>query len=135
VAARSRARKRALDVLFEADQRGVDPLTVLDRISEKDEINPLVSTLVRGVVEHQAVIDETIETYAEGWPLTRMPAVDRAIARVGVYELLYSDDVPDAVAVDEAIKLATELSTDDSPAFLNGLLGRIADIKHRISRD
>jgi N utilization substance protein B len=90
--------------------------------------------LINGVVEHQSVIDETIETYSEGWPLSRMPAVDRAIARVAVFELLYSEEVPDAVVIDEAVTLASQLSTDDSPAFLNGLLGRIAAIKNRISR-
>lgn len=133
MAARSKARKRALDILFEADQRDVSASEVLDRASQ-DEINDYVAVLINGVVEHQSVIDETIETYSEGWPLSRMPAVDRAIARVAVFELLYSEEVPDAVVIDEAVTLASQLSTDDSPAFLNGLLGRIAAIKNRISR-
>jgi N utilization substance protein B len=133
VAARSKARKRALDILFEADQREVSATEVLER-AEKDELNEYVSVLIHGVLAHQAVIDETIETYSEGWPLSRMPAVDRAISRVAVFELLYSEEVPDAVVIDEAVTLASQLSTDDSPAFLNGLLGRIAAIKNRISR-
>ena len=133
MAARSKARKRALDILFEADQRDVSASEVLDRASQ-DEINDYVAVLINGVVEHQSVIDETIETYSEGWPLSRMPAVDRAVARVAVFELLYSEEVPDAVVIDEAVTLASQLSTDDSPAFLNGLLGRIAAIKNRISR-
>ena len=133
MAARSKARKRALDILFEADQREVSASEVLERASQ-DEINDYVAVLINGVVAHQSVIDETIETYSEGWPLSRMPAVDRAIARVAVFELLYSDEVPDAVVIDEAVTLASQLSTDDSPAFLNGLLGRIAAIKNRISR-
>ena len=133
MAARSKARKRALDILFEADQRDVSASDVLARAAG-DELNVYVAQLISGVLDHQSVIDETIETYSEGWPLSRMPAVDRAIARVAVYELLYNDDVPDAVAIDEAVTLASELSTDESPVFLNGLLGRIAAIKHRISR-
>ena len=133
MAARSKARKRALDILFEADQREVSASEVLERAS-RDEINDYVAALINGVVAHQSVTDETIETYSEGWPLSRMPAVDRAIARVAVFELLYSEEVPDAVVIDEAVTLASQLSTDDSPAFLNGLLGRIAAIKNRISR-
>jgi N utilization substance protein B len=133
VAARSKARKRALDILFEADQRDVSASEVLTRAAA-DELNVYVSELISGVLQHQAVIDETIETYSEGWPLSRMPAVDRAIARIAVYELLYNEEIPDGVAIDEAVTLASDLSTDDSPVFLNGLLGRIAAIKHRISR-
>ena len=133
MAARSKARKRALDILFEADQRGVSATEVLQRAA-LDELNEYVSTLIHGVLAHTLVIDETIETYSEGWPLSRMPAVDRAICRVAVFELLYSDDVPDAVVIDEAVTLASQLSTDESPAFLNGLLGRISAIKHRLSR-
>ncbi|MEY4323101.1 MAG: hypothetical protein RL410_882 [Actinomycetota bacterium] len=133
MAARSKARKRALDILFEADQRDVSASEVLTRAAA-DELNVYVSELISGVLQHQAVIDETIETYSEGWPLSRMPAVDRAIARIAVYELLYNEEIPDGVAIDEAVTLASDLSTDDSPVFLNGLLGRIAAIKHRISR-
>jgi len=135
VAARSKARKRALDVLFEADQRSAAALEILARNSDaaSSDLNPLVAEIVEGVVAHSATIDETIATYSEGWPLERMPAVDRAIARMATFELLYSPAVDDAVVIDEAVTLAFEISTDESPAFLNGLLGRIAAIKHRLS--
>lgn len=131
MAARSKARKRALDVLFEADQRRVDPTSVLDDLRSRGEQppNPYSSALVDGVVAHRARIDELIGSYAVGWPLDRMPAVDRAILRLAVYELLWEDDVPDAVVVDEAVELAKQLSTDESPAFVNGLLGRLVDLK------
>lgn len=131
MSARSKARKRALDVLFEAEARGVAPTALLDeRIAEADTPpNPYVAVLVAGVHEHRNRIDELIGTYAVGWSLDRMPAVDRAVLRLGVFEVLWSDDVPDAVAVDEAVALARSLSTDDSPAFVNGLLGRILELK------
>ncbi|MGZ6338833.1 MAG: transcription antitermination factor NusB, partial [Candidatus Limnocylindrales bacterium] len=85
-----------------------------------------------GVVAHAERIDELIETYSMGWPLDRMPAVDRALLRMAVFELLYADDVPDSVVVDEAVELAKQLSTDDSPAFVNGLLGRLLELKPRL---
>lgn len=131
IGARSKARKRAVDVLFEADQRGVPALDVLAaRIAAADpELNPYTLTMVRGVVEQRARLDELISTYAQGWSLERMPAVDRALLRLGAWEVLYSDEVPDAVAVDEAITLATSLSTDDSPTFVAGLLGRLVELK------
>ncbi|MEY2634375.1 MAG: transcription antitermination factor NusB [Actinomycetota bacterium] len=137
VSARTKARKRALDVLFEADQRSVSAQEVLTRIAADASVplNPWVATLVEGVTAHAVTIDETIETYSEGWALDRMPAVDRALARIAVYELVYESEVPDAVTIDEIVSLASEISTDESPAFLNGLLGRIAAIKHRISLD
>lgn len=135
MAARTRARKRALDILFEADQRESSPLDVLQRTAEQDPLNEYVAVLVRGVVEHQAVIDETIETYSKEWPLDRMPAVDRALARIGCFELLYSESVPGVVAIDEIVSLASDISTDDSPNFLNGLLSRISSIKSRINLD
>ena len=129
--ARTKARKRALDVLFEADQRGVDPLAVLaDRTEAADPpVREHTTRLVEGVVAHGERIDALIETYSEGWPLDRMPAVDRALLRLSVFELLYVDDVPDAVVIDEAVGLATELSTDESPAFVNGLLSRLQGLK------
>ena len=124
--ARSKARKRALDTLFEAEQRRIDPRTVLrTKVDSADAVNPYTVTLVEGVHAHQARIDELIGTYAVGWSLDRMPAVDRAVLRLGVFEVLWSDDVPDAVAVDEAVELARSLSTDDSPNFVNGLLGSV----------
>lgn len=131
MAARSKARKRAVDVLFEADQRGLDPATVLaDRLRQADPpVNEYTVTLVEGVLARRERIDELLSTYAHGWTLDRMPAVDRAVLRLGTWEILYSDDVPDAVAVDEAVELSRSLSTDESPAFVNGLLGRILQLK------
>ena len=133
MAARRKARKRALDVLFEADQRRTEPVDVLAaRIAEPgmESALPQYSVeLVEGVVAQRPTIDELITTYSHGWNLERMPAVDRAILRLGAWEILFNDDVPDAVAVDEAVELARELSTDDSPSFVNGLLGRIVDLK------
>ncbi|HEY3438412.1 MAG TPA: transcription antitermination factor NusB [Actinotalea sp.] len=131
--ARSKARKRALDVLFEADQRRTAPREVLAaRIVEPgtEASLPQYSVdLVEGVLDHQERIDELIETYAHGWTLDRMPAVDRAALRLGAWEILFNDDVPDAVAVDEAVELVRALSTDDSPTFVNGLLGRLVELK------
>ena len=128
MAARSKARKRALDILFASELRSEDPVVALDRAIEAGEgpTNDYTSTLVRGVVEHQARIDEVLTAYSKGWTLGRMPAVDRNVLRIGVYELLWGDpDVPETVAVSEALHLVQDLSTDDSPAFVNGLLGSI----------
>jgi len=131
IGARSKARKRAVDVLFEADQRDVPALDVLAaRVAAADPaLNPYTVAMVNGVVEQRARLDELISTYAQGWSLERMPAVDRALLRLGAWEVLYSDEVPDAVAVDEAITLARSLSTDDSPTFVAGLLGRLVELK------
>ncbi|MCL3862834.1 transcription antitermination factor NusB [Actinotalea sp. K2] len=133
MSARSKARKRALDVLFEADQRGLAPLQVLsDRIAQPgtEASLPQYSVdLVEGVLDQRDRIDELIATYAHGWSLDRMPAVDRAVLRIGAWEILFNDEVPDAVAVDEAVELARALSTDDSPTFVNGLLGRLVELK------
>jgi transcription antitermination protein NusB len=127
VAARSKARKRAVDLLYEADLRGADPVSTLaERIALADPpISDYTVELVEGVTEHRQAIDELLSSYAEGWTLERMPGVDRAVLRVGLYELLWSSDVPDAVAIDEAVELAKALSTDESPRFVNGLLGRV----------
>ncbi len=129
--ARSKARKRALDVLYEADQRGTDPLeTLRERLAQSDPPVPEYAvTLVEGVVAHRVRIDELLETYAQDWTLERFPAVDLAILRIGAFELLWCDDVPDGVAVSEAVELAASLSTDDSPAFVNGLLARLLQLK------
>ena len=129
--ARSKARKRALDVLYEAAQRGTDPLgTLRERLAQSDPPVPEYAVeLVEGVVRHRARIDELLTTYAEGWTLDRMPPVDLAALRLGTYELLWCDEVPDAVAVDEAVELVKTLSTDESPAFVNGLLGRLVQLK------
>lgn len=131
MSARRKARKRALDILFEAEQRRLDPGRLLaDRIPGAQPPIPEYSvTLVEGVVENRARIDETLATYSQGWALDRMPAVDRALLRMATYELVWADDVPDAVVIDEAIELARDLSTDDSPAFVNGLLSRILSLK------
>jgi N utilization substance protein B len=133
VAARTKARKRALDLLFEAEQRGVNAADLLrERLAAPVTEAPLsefTADLVMGVVEHWAQVDELISTYSQGWTLQRMPAVDRAILRLGAYEVLYSTDVPEPVAISEWVGLATELSTDDSPRFVNGLLGRLAEVK------
>ena len=129
--ARSKARKRALDVLYEADQRQADPLETLKvRLAQSDPPVPEYAvTLVEGVVAHRARIDELLETYAQEWTLDRFPAVDLAVLRIGAYELLWCADVPDEVAVSEAVELSASLSTDDSPAFVNGLLGRLLQLK------
>ncbi len=127
MSARSKARKRALDVLFECDARDVVPTDLLaERIAEADPpVNDYTARLVRGVQEHIGRIDELLSSYSEGWTLERMPAVDRNALRIGVFEVVYVDDVPDAVAVTEAVDLVRDLSTDESPAFVNGVLGAI----------
>jgi N utilization substance protein B len=127
MAARSKARKRALDIIFECEVRGLPLGATLDErvIAGEPPVNEYTVTLIRGIVDHQARIDELISTYAQGWSLERMPAVDRNVLRLGVLEVLYVDDVPDAVAVSEAMNLVRELSTDESPAFVNGVLGNI----------
>ena len=128
MAARSKARKRALDILFASELRSEDPVVALERAIEAGEgpTNDYTTTLVRGVVEHRQRIDEVLTTYSKGWTLSRMPAVDRNVLRIGVYELLWGDDdVPHTVAVSEALHLVQDLSTDDSPAFVNGLLGSV----------
>ncbi|KAB2811188.1 transcription antitermination factor NusB [Pimelobacter simplex] len=125
--ARTKARKRALDVLYAADLRGESGVEALERVTAEAEApaNPYTAVLVRGVSEHQARIDEVLEEFSTDWSLTRMPAVDRNVLRIGVWELLWADDVPDTVAVTEAMTLVRELSTDESPAFVNGVLGAI----------
>ena len=127
MSARSKARKRALDLLFASELRSEDPVEALDAaiVAGEGPTNEYTSVLVRGVAEHQARIDELLGEYSQGWTLGRMPAVDRNVLRIGVYELLYADDVPDAVAVTEAMALVRDLSTDDSPSFVNGVLGHI----------
>jgi N utilization substance protein B len=134
--ARRKARKRALDVLYEADQRDMSPVEVLvsylQRIEKPhpDHLEYAVS-LIEGVAAHLDRIDELISSYAEGWTLDRMPVVDRNIARIAVYELLYVAEIDDPVAISEAVELAKQMSTDDSPRFLNGILGRIAEFATR----
>jgi N utilization substance protein B len=134
--ARRKARKRALDVLFEADLRDKSPTAVLtDYVARLDRPLPghldYAIGLVNGVAAHLDRIDELIASYAEGWTIDRMPVVDRNLARIAVYELLYVDEIDDAVAITEAVELARQMSTDDSPRFLNGLIGRIAEYASR----
>lgn len=139
--ARTRARKRAVDILYEADQRGGSAtsdgraVTATSVLAER-LVHPGAQTavpeyaveIVEGVVAHSERIDEVLATFSQGWTLARMPAVDRAILRMGTWEVLYNADVDDPVAIDEAVGLAKELSTDESPSFVNGLLARIADL-------
>jgi transcription antitermination protein NusB len=129
---RHHARKRAVDLLFEAEARGLTAAEVAEARAalaestpEIEALNPYTVTVARGVTEHAAHIDELISAHLQGWTLPRLPAVDRAVLRVAVWELLHADDVPEPVAVDEAVELAKELSTDDSPGFVNGVLGQV----------
>ena len=138
MSARSKARKRALDILYEADMRGLDAREVLGsqvrrRAEAGDaELNAYAGELVDGVVEHAERIDELLSTYSQGWTIERMPAVDRAILRLGCFEVMWRDDIPDPVAIAEAVALAQDLSTEESAAFVNGLLGRLAEVKPRV---
>lgn len=133
MAARTKARKRALELLFEAEQRGVNVGSLLEeRIAVPTTQHPLPDyavELVRGVLEHWSAINETLTTYSQGWSLERMAAVDRAALRIGTWEIVWNDDVPDVVAISEAVSLVQAMSTDDSPKFVNGLLARVVDIK------
>jgi len=137
VSARSKARKRALDILYEAEIKGQP---VLDLLAERSAaggsalaggrpVSGYAAELVRGVHAHSERIDELLGRYAQGWTLERMPPVDRNILRIGAYELLWRGDVPDGVAISEAVLLARDLSTDESPAFVNGLLARLLELK------
>ena len=141
MAARNKARKRAFQILFEAEQRGAAPTTVMAdwiRLARTDDRQPPVTEytrqLVEGYAEHARRIDELLAGYSVGWTLDRMPVVDRNVLRLGTYELLWEDDVPDAVVLDEAVQLAKEFSTDESPSFVNGLLGRLMELKPTLKR-
>jgi N utilization substance protein B len=133
VSARSKARKRALDLLFEAEQRSLNADALLnERIAKpagQHDLHEYTIEIVRGVVAKWIQIDELLATYSQGWTVERMPAVDRAILRIGAWEVVFSDAIPDAVAISEAVALAKSLSTDDSPTFVNGLLARLAEVK------
>jgi N utilization substance protein B len=139
VSARSKARKQALDLLYETDIRGTNLLETLierDIPAEGPDARPIreyTRELVNGVSENRRKIDELITTYAQGWDMDRLPAVDRNILRLGIYEILWSSSVPTSVAIDEALDLAKELSSDDSSKYIHGVLGRIASIKDTIS--
>jgi N utilization substance protein B len=144
VATRSKARRRALEVLFEADLKDVSPMRVLaDRVARSQQmtaqdtdprIGEYTIDLVSGVVDHLGRIDSLIETYSIGWTLDRMPVVDRNVLRLGLFELLWGTDVPEVVAIDEAVSLAQELSTAESPQFVNGLLDRLRELKPTLQR-
>ena len=136
MSARTKARKRAVDAVFAADLRKISPLKLLDDVADltadrqnQEAIFGYAREIVQGVVDHHEEIDDLLETYSQGWALDRMPNLDRAILRVGVWEIMHNPDVPDAVAVNEAVELAKELSTEDSGSFVNGLLSRIASTK------
>ena len=139
MSARSKARKQALDLLYETDIRGtnlVETLISRDIPAEGPDARPIrdyTKELVNGVSDNRRKIDELITTYAQGWDMDRLPAVDRNILRLGIYEVLWSSDVPTSVAIDEALILAKELSSDDSSKYIHGVLGRIASIKDTIS--
>ncbi|MBF6416749.1 transcription antitermination factor NusB [Nocardia cyriacigeorgica] len=130
--ARHKARRRAVDLLFEAEARDIDPADLIDErveLSVTDQavapVHAYTRTLVEGVADDLDRVDGTIESYLQDWTLSRLPAVDRAILRIAVWELFHANDVPPVVAVDEAVELAKELSTDDSPSFVNGVLGQV----------
>ena len=139
MSARSKARKAALDLLYEADIRGtsaLETLNVRDVVEEGPDARPIrdyTRELVNGVGDNFRKIDELITTYAQGWDMDRLPAVDRNILRLGIYEILWSEATPDGVAIDEALTLAKELSTDESAGFIHGVLGRISSIKESLA--
>ena len=139
MSARSKARKQALDLLYESDIRGNDALQILESRDVPDEgpdarpIREFTRELIMGTVENQRKIDELIMTYAQGWDMDRLPAVDRNILRLGIFEILWSTNVPVSVAIDEALNLARELSSDESSKYIHGVLGRIASLKDSIS--
>ena len=136
MSARTKARKRAIDAVFAADLRKISPLTLLDEVAgltadrqNQDEIFGYARQIVNGVIENHDEIDDLLDTYSQGWALDRMPNLDRAILRCAVWEIMHNDDVPDAVAINEAVEMAKELSTDDSGSFINGPLSRISATK------
>ncbi|GAA2265085.1 transcription antitermination factor NusB [Streptomyces amakusaensis] len=142
MAARNKARKRAFQILFEADQRGTTVQTVLAdwiRHSRTDTRQPPVTEytmeLVEGYAQYAARIDDLISTYSVDWEIDRMPVVDRNIIRLSTYELVWVDETPDAVVIDEAVQLAKEFSTDESPSFVNGMLGRFKELKPNLRRE
>jgi len=140
VSARSKARKQTLDLLYESDIRGssaADLLILRDVPDDGPDARPIrdfTKVLIGGITENRRKIDELIATYAEGWDIDRLPAVDRNILRLAIYEIVWSDDVEDGVAIDEALNLARDLSTDESAGYIHGVLGRISTIKASIAR-
>jgi N utilization substance protein B len=137
MSARSKARKRALDLIFAAEARGREPGEFLAEQVAAGEAptNDYTVTLVQGVADRRARIDQLIGEYSQGWTLDRLPAVDRNVLRLAIFELPWVDDVPDAVAISEALNLVRELSTDESPTFVNGVLGQIGRDKERLTAE
>lgn len=135
MSARSKARKQALDILFESDIRKSSATELLESrlvVEEGPDARPMrefARSLVNGVIDHRRKIDELISTYAQGWDMDRLPIVDRNILRIAIYEILWGEDVPDAVAIDEALTMAASLSTEESAGYIHGVLGRISSIK------
>lgn len=140
MSARSKARKQALDILYEADIRSSDPLAILESRDITEEgpdarpIRDFTRELIAGVSANKRKIDELIATYAQGWDMDRLAAVDRNILRLGIFEIIWSDELADGIAIDEAITLAKDLSTEDSATFIHGLLGKISSIKDSVAR-
>ena len=133
MSARTKARKRALDILFSADVRGDELSVALAAAATRAANEPAreaswlyAREIVDGIIDNRDEIDEQITTHSRDWKIERMPAVDRALLRIGTWEILHNDEVPTAVAIDEAVELAKELSTEDSGAFVHGVLARIA---------
>jgi N utilization substance protein B len=139
VSARSKARKHSLDILYEADIRKSDAIAIIESrlaISEDAELPPVreyTKVLVGGVSEHKRKIDELIATYIQGWDIDRLAAVDRNILRIAIFEILYTSDIPEAVAIDEALTLAKDLSTEESAGYIHGVLAKITSIKNDLS--
>jgi N utilization substance protein B len=138
VSARSKARKQALDLLYEADIRGSSALELLlsrDVIEEGPDARPIrefTKELISGISTNSRKIDELITTYAQGWDMDRLPAVDRNILRLAIYEIVWTADLADGIAIDEALTLAKELSTEESAGYIHGVLGKISSIKESI---
>ena len=139
MSARSKARKQTLDLLYEADIRGAsaaDLLVLRDVEEDGPDARPIrefTKLLIDGVVLNKRKIDELITTYAQGWDMDRLPTVDRNILRLGIYEIVWSADLDDGIAIDEALKLAKDLSTDESAAYIHGVLGKVSMIKESIA--
>ena len=139
MSARSKARKQTLDLLYESDIRSIDLLELLALRDVEDEgvdarpIREYTRLLVEGVHLHKRKIDELISTYAQGWDMDRLATVDRNILRLGIFEILWEDDIEDAIVIDEALTLAQSLSTEESAGFIHGVLGRIVSIKSSLA--
>lgn len=140
MSARSKARKQALDILYESDIRGATPESILESRAVPEEgpdarpLREFTRELILGVVSNKRKIDELITTYAQGWDMDRLATVDRNILRLAIFEIIWSDDLADGIAIDEALTLARDISTDESSAFIHGLLGKISSIKDSVVR-